>query len=61
MNPDEHGTGLKLNISEDGNSLNFDLAMSVAPYFRLSEPRGKVEGAQDISGVRGLLSTTFYF
>lgn len=39
MNPDEHGTGLKLNISEDDNSLDFDLAMSVSPYFRLSESR----------------------
>lgn len=37
MNPDPLGTGLKLNISEDDNSLDFDLAMSVAPYFRLSD------------------------
>lgn len=36
VNPDEYGTGLKLNISEDDNSLDFDLAISVAPYFRLS-------------------------
>lgn len=33
INPDEHGTGLKLNISENDNSLDFDLALSVAPYF----------------------------
>ena len=39
VNPDEHGTGLKLNLSEDDNSLDFDLAMSVSPYFRLSESR----------------------
>lgn len=39
INPDEHGTGLKLNISEDDNSLDFDLALSVASYFRLSEKR----------------------
>lgn len=43
MNPDENGTGLKLNISEDDNSLDFGLAMSVAPYFRLSEKQaGKI-------------------
>jgi serine/threonine-protein kinase HipA len=37
MNPDENGTGLRLNINEDDNSLDFDLAMSVISYFRLSE------------------------
>ena len=37
VNPDEYGTGLKLNISEEDNSLDFDLAMSVAPHFRLSK------------------------
>ncbi len=37
INPDEYGTGLKLNISENDNSLDFDLAMEVAPYFRLSQ------------------------
>ncbi|GHV73776.1 toxin HipA [Spirochaetia bacterium] len=36
MNPDENGTGLKLNISENDNPLDFDLALSVIPYFRLS-------------------------
>lgn len=36
INPDENGTGLKLNISEDDNSLDFDLALSVAPFFRVS-------------------------
>ena len=35
MNPDEYGTGLKLNISENDNSLDFDLAMSITPYFGL--------------------------
>jgi serine/threonine-protein kinase HipA len=39
VNPDEYGTGLKLNISEDDNSLDFDLAMSVSPYFRLTKER----------------------
>jgi serine/threonine-protein kinase HipA len=35
INPVETGTGLKLNISETDNSLNLDLAMEVAGYFRL--------------------------
>lgn len=37
INPDENGTGLKLNISEDDNSLDFGLALSVSPFFRVSE------------------------
>ncbi|GHV81047.1 toxin HipA [Spirochaetia bacterium] len=36
LNPDENGTGLMLNISESDNSLDFDLALRVIPYFRLS-------------------------
>lgn len=36
INPDEYGTGLKLNISENDNSLDFDLALSVASYFSLN-------------------------
>lgn len=41
INPDENGTGLKLNISEDDNSLDYDLAISVAPYYRLSNEQAK--------------------
>ncbi len=41
INPDENGMGLKLNISEDDNSLNFDLALSQAGYFGLSDTRAK--------------------
>ncbi len=37
INPNQYGTGLKLNISENDNSLDFNLALSVAPYFRLTE------------------------
>lgn len=33
VNPDEQGISLKLNISEDDNSLDFKLALNVAPYF----------------------------
>ncbi len=39
INPDENGIGLKLNISENDNSLDFDLALSVAKYFGLSTER----------------------
>lgn len=36
INPDEMGMGLKLNISEDDNALDFELAISVAEYFGLN-------------------------
>jgi serine/threonine-protein kinase HipA len=40
INPNEYGTGLSLNISETDNSLNLDLALSVAPYFRIDAKKG---------------------
>jgi len=36
VNPDEFGNGLKLNIDDNNNSLDFDLALSVAQYFGLT-------------------------
>lgn len=36
INPVETGTGLKLNISEDDNSLDIGLAMEVHEFFRLN-------------------------
>lgn len=36
VNPNEYGTGLHLNISEDDNALELPLALSVAKYFRIS-------------------------
>jgi serine/threonine-protein kinase HipA len=39
VNPFADGTGLTLNISEDDNSLDLELAQSVIPYFRLSEQK----------------------
>ena len=39
MNPAATGTGLKLNISENDNALDIDLAMEVAPFFRLTEKK----------------------
>jgi len=41
INPTHFGTGLSLNISEDDNSLDFELALSVAPYFRLSKSKAE--------------------
>lgn len=35
MNPDPHGEGLKLNISETDNAQNLELLMNVAPHFRV--------------------------
>ncbi len=39
INPVETGTGLKLNISDEDNSLDLDLALQVREFFRLSEPK----------------------
>lgn len=39
INPVEAGTGLKLNISENDNTLDLDLAIEVCSYFRLKEDR----------------------
>jgi serine/threonine-protein kinase HipA len=35
VNPDPNGHGLKLNVSEKDNTLDLDLARSVAKYFRV--------------------------
>lgn len=41
INPNETGTGLKLNISESDNSLDLDLAMEVHEYFRLTKEQAE--------------------
>ncbi len=41
MNPNENGTGLKLNISENDNSLNVDLVMTVAKYFNVNNTKSQ--------------------
>lgn len=41
INPVETGTGLKLNISENDNALDLDLALEVSEFFRLTEKRAK--------------------
>lgn len=47
MNPDPHGAGLKLNISETDNAQDIDLALSVAPVFRVKEKHAR----QIVTGV----------
>ncbi len=39
INPVEKGTGLSLNINEADNALNLDLAIEVAPYFRVANKK----------------------
>lgn len=39
INPVETGTGLKLNISEEDNALDLNLALEVSEYFRLTKTR----------------------
>jgi serine/threonine-protein kinase HipA len=41
MNPVAYGSGLKLNITEFENALDFDLALEVMPQFRVKHARGK--------------------
>lgn len=41
INPNEFGRALSLNISEDDNALDIDLALEVSEYFRLSEKRAE--------------------
>jgi len=41
INPNEHGTGLALNISETDNALDIELAFSVISYFRISTSRAE--------------------
>lgn len=41
LNPNENGTGLKLNISDTDNSLNLDIALEVSPFFRLKSSQAR--------------------
>ena len=42
MNPEPLGAGLSLNISENDNALNLELAMEVAEYFRLKVREARI-------------------
>ncbi|MEQ8533006.1 MAG: HipA domain-containing protein [Imperialibacter sp.] len=52
INPNESGTGLKLNISEFDNALELGLAMEVHTYFRLDEARA-LEIIEQVKSVVG--------
>jgi serine/threonine-protein kinase HipA len=52
MNPVAIGSGLSLNISRDDNSQALELALSVAPVFRMSNERAKEIIAEVVSAVR---------
>lgn len=41
INANETGTGLKLNIDDEDNSLDIDLVMKTAPYYLLSNQRAE--------------------
>lgn len=53
INPSPDSAGLSLAIDEHDNSLDFDLALSVAQYFRLSKP----EALSIMKTIRGVVST----
>lgn len=50
INPSPDGAGLSLNISETDNALSFDLAVEMAPYFRVE----KKEANQLVKFVRAI-------
>jgi len=55
INANESGTGLKLNIDEEDNSLDIDLVMKTAPYYLLSDKRAdeiKVDITKAVSSWR---------
>ena len=41
INPNEQVNGLSLNISDSDNSMNYDLVLEVAEYFRLKKDRAE--------------------
>ncbi len=52
INPMERGMGLKLNISENDNSLDLALAMEVSEYFRIEKEKANVIMTEVKSAVR---------
>jgi serine/threonine-protein kinase HipA len=53
INPNVDRGGLSLNISMDDNSLDFDLALSVSPQFRLSSQ----QAVEEISRIRNVVAS----
>ncbi|MFA7231231.1 MAG: HipA domain-containing protein [Victivallaceae bacterium] len=52
INPTPHGSGLSLNITADDNSLDFELALSVAQQFRVKMPKAQ----EIITGIKKVVS-----
>jgi len=52
INPNEMGSGLSLNISENDNSLEYDLALEVAEFFRLKKENAEKLISEIIMNVR---------
>lgn len=53
INPNETGTGLKLNIDEHDNSLDVDLVMSTSPYYLITSSRAVEIKNEVINAVSG--------
>ena len=53
VNPCPYGTGLSLNISEDDNSLDFDLALAQASFFQIEHHRANNLIEQILATVSG--------
>ena len=53
LNPVPYGRGLTLNISETENALDPQLALEVAPFFRLDLPQAELVMAEVVAAVRG--------
>ena len=52
LNPDPHGEGLKLNISESDNAQSLDLVREVAPFFRVEAARSEEILTEVVAAVR---------
>ncbi len=53
LNPVPYGRGLTLNISETENALDLQLALEVAPFFRLVLPQAELVMAEVMTAVQG--------
>lgn len=53
MNPDPHGSGLSLNISDSDNALDLDLVRETAPLFRVDDHRAREITGEVQTAVRG--------
>ena len=52
LNPVPYGRGLTLNISETENALDLQLALEVAPFFRLNPAQAESVMAKVVAAVR---------